>query len=380
MKFLRFLLFFALIIGLACLGLLVTGNQHIFKGFWAVYMHGHKSATIDDARFFDTRPVSADAPKPISPQTVENQVQLSSTLRKTLDSCQTVAFMVYKDGAPVYEEYWEGYSDTSHSNSFSMAKTVVTLLSQIAIQQGHFKSWDDKVSTYLPELEGAYRNELSLRHLSQMSAGLQWNESYSNPFDITAKAYYGNRVEQLLLEEVPVVNKPGEHFEYQSGATQLLALCLIRATGSTLSDYLSENLWTPLNATQNAYWHLDRKEGTELAYCCLNSNARDFARFGLLLMNNGRWNEKQIIDADFINEMCRPHLDKDYGMGIWVDYDDHVNPVYQMWGKDGQYVIAIPAKDLVIVKLSHKQLGKSHDRHTRDFHVIVDEVVKYFGV
>src|SRR5690606_35928062 len=120
-----------------------------------------------------------------------------------------------------YEEYWEDYSDTSHSNSFSMAKSIVTILTQIAIEQGYIKSWNEKVIDFLPELEGPYANDLELWHLSTMTAGLQWNEHYTNPFDITARAYYGNDIAELMYREVPVINEPGANYQYQSGAPQL---------------------------------------------------------------------------------------------------------------------------------------------------------------
>src|SRR5690606_18030201 len=108
------------------------------------------------------------------------------------------------------------------------------------------------------ELEGPYANDLELWHLSTMTAGLQWNEHYTNPFDITARAYYGNDIAELMYREVPVINEPGANYQYQSGAPQLLGLILAKATGKTVSEYASENLWTKIGAEHTAFWHLDK--------------------------------------------------------------------------------------------------------------------------
>ena len=186
MKFLRFLAVLLLILGLLVLGLFISGNQYLIKGAWATYLHGESTATIDDMRFFDTRTIQATNPKSWDKSSSFNEKELSGELREVLEKTRSVAFVVVKNGELAHEEYWDGYSDTSLSNSFSMAKSITTLLTQIAIQEGFITSWDDEVSKYLPELEGAYRNELKLIHLSTMTAGLQWDENYHNPFDITA--------------------------------------------------------------------------------------------------------------------------------------------------------------------------------------------------
>src|SRR5690606_10683600 len=201
-----------------------------------------------------------------------------------------------------------------------------TMLVQCAIQEGKIESWDQKVTDFFPEMKGAFASELTLRHLSTMTAGLDFNESYSNPFDITAKTYYGDDVCKLMQEKVGVVSKPGD-YEYQSGATQWLGMALSKATGKTLSDYASEKLWKPLGAEQTAYWHLDSKGGNELAFCCFNSNARDFARFGLLMLHQGYFNGKQILDSAFVAMATQPYAAPYYGHSFWID-DSFGTPVF----------------------------------------------------
>ncbi len=374
---LRFFAIILLILGILVLSLFLTGNQYLLKGVWATYLHGETSATINDARFFDTRNIAAGTPTEWQLAEDYNQRKLSDTLQATLEKTESVAFLIIKNDKIVIEKYWDGYSDTSHSNSFSMAKSITTMLVQIAIQKGLIDSWDDPVIKYLPGIQGPYRRDLKLKDLSMMAAGLQWDEGYSSPFGITAQAYYSSDVESLLYEKVPVVNQPGKEFNYQSGAPQLLGLVLSKATGKSVSEFASDELWKPLGASENAFWHLDRKNGNELTYCCFNSNALDFARFGKLLEHYGNWNGTQLLDSTFVATASSPGRVNHYGWSFWID-DRHLTKVYYMRGILGQYVIVIPEKDLVICRLGKERLPNIGN-HPADFKVIVEETLKYFG-
>jgi CubicO group peptidase (beta-lactamase class C family) len=377
MKFLKFLAALLLVIGLLVLGLFLSGNQYLLKGVYATYLHGETSATIDDARFFSTREIPARNPQPWPIAEQYNQQNLSETLSATLEESKSVAFLVVKDGALVHEQYWDGYGDTSRSNSFSMAKTITNILVQLAIQQKYIGSWDDRVADYLPELEGPFRDDLTLRHLGTMTAGLQWNEHYKNPFDITAKAYYGPDVRRLLLNEVPVVVRPGTKYEYQSGATELLGMVLEKAVDQSVSAFASRALWTPIGAEQTARWHLDSKGGMELTYCCFNSNARDFARLGQLFTHHGRWKGEPFVDSVFVRYATRPYAATHYGHSFWID-QTQLTPVFYFRGILGQYIIVLPEKDMVIVRLGKQELETVKDKHTRLEQTLVAEVLKYF--
>ncbi len=183
-----------------------------------------------------------------------------------------------------------------------------------------------------------------------MTAGLQWDEGYTSPLGITAQAYYGSDIENLLYEKVPVVNQPGGDFNYQSGASQLLGLVICKATGKSISQFASEELWQPLGASHNAYWHLDNKNGNELTYCCFKSHVRDFARFGKLLQHYGNWEGNQILDSAFVAKASSPGSTSYYGWSFWID-DSYLTKVYYM-RRIGQDVIVIPEKDLVICRLA----------------------------
>ncbi len=374
----RFLQGIILLILLACLGLWLSGNDYLFKGIWATYLHGEKSATINDARFFETRRIPAGEGQawPLSKE--YNQIPLSDSLKHYLEKSRSIAFLAIQSDSIISEHYWGFGSTSSHSNSFSMAKSISTMLAQIAVQKGAFASWDDPVTKYLPELSGPYADKLLLKHLANMTAGLDWNEHYTNPFDITARAYYGDDIEETILEHVKVSREPGTHYEYQSGATQALGLCLMQATGKSLAELASEWLWKPLGAEQPAFWHLDSEDGKELAYCCFNSNARDFARFGKLLLHHGQWKGQSLLDSSFVREATSPKLVDFYGRSFWLDHKSQPEKVFYMRGILGQYVIVVPERDLVIVRLGHERY-ENIDHHPKDFYVYLRESLKLFG-
>jgi CubicO group peptidase (beta-lactamase class C family) len=178
---LNILKWLAIVLLVAVAGLKLSGNGFLLKGLWATYLHGHVTASISDARFFDTRTVAAGTPQPWPLAPDHNKATLSPALRKSLEDTRTVAFLIVKDGQLKYEEYWDGYTDTSRTNSFSMAKSITTMLVQCAIQDGLVQGWDQPAMDFLPELKGEFAPELTLRHLCTMTAGLDFNEHYSNP-------------------------------------------------------------------------------------------------------------------------------------------------------------------------------------------------------
>ena len=375
--FFRFIVGLIAIVAILVLSLYLSGNEYLVKGVWATYLHGEKSATIGDAQFFDTRPVEAGTAQPWPVSSQYNQQELSASLKEMLENTRSVAYLVVKNDSIVYEQYWDGYSDTSHSNLFSSTKSIISMLAQCAIQDGYVESWDQPVSTFLPELKGDFSSELTFRHLSTMTAGLDFDEHYTDPFCITAQMYYTDDVWQLMVDKVPASEKPGRAFEYQSGATQILGMAIIKATGMSLSEYASKRLWKPLGAENSAYWHLDRKDGTEMAYCCFNTNARDFARFGKMMLHHGNFNGTQILDSSYYDLASEPYGVPFYGHGFWID-DDADTKIFYQRGILGQYCIVIPEENLVIVRMGHERIKEPGKQHPSDFTTYVEESRKLF--
>jgi len=199
-----------------------------------------------------------------------------------------------------------------------------------------------------------------------MSSGFDWDESYASLFSPTTKAYYGNNLEKMLLH-LKVINKPGLIFDYQSCNQLVLAYILEKVTGKTLSEYASEKLWKPLGAKMDALWSIDHKDGLEKAYCCFNTNARDFSRFGTLYLHNGKFNNRQIISEDYVKRSVEPANLKDaegnnsdcYGYSWWLT-DLNGEKVFYAQGILGQFIIVIPGKNIVAVRLGKKREPKDN--------------------
>ncbi len=347
------------------LGLIVTGNGYIFRGFQLTYLKGEATANIDDYVDFDNRTIRAGDALAWEKHPSFGQVALTPTLQNALDTDNTVAFAIIKDGKLVYENYWQGYDANSHTNSFSMAKTVTTMLYLKAVEDGYIASVNEPITTWLPEYaDNEYAQNCTLADLSAMTSGYDWTEDYYFPINPTAKSYYGyDLVKQMLNRDF--VAPCGGQFDYSSGDTQLLGIALTRALkphGYTISSYLEERFWQPLGMQNEGYWSLDGAENIEKVYCCLNASALDFAKFGQLLLNGGAWQGEQLLSKAHVEFMVTPNTDAFvkgdvpiYGHSVWTDRDSPI-PFYAMLGHLGQRVLVLPEENEIIVRLG-KQKG-----------------------
>ena len=361
--------------------LYVFDVDYLLKAVRVVYLHGKTTAYLDDYTHFDNRTIKKGTGQPWAIHKDYNKVKATQRLEETHKELGTVAYLIIKNDSIWHESYYDGYGKDSKSNSFSMAKTVVTAAMFKAIMEGKIKSADQKVSDYFPEFGKGLAAKLTVGDLSSMSTGLDWGEQYSSAFSITTRAYFGDHLEETMLN-VPVIKEPGKEFEYVSGATELLAMVITKATGETLSDYVSKKFWQPMGAENDALWQLDHPDGIEKAYCCIASNARDFARFGKLLKHDGKWNGQQILDSIAVTKMTNPRFAESpqYGYGVWLN-NYLGKKMYYLRGHLGQFVIVIPEDDIIIVRLGHtKGLQTTTDPHSNDFYVYVDEAYKMMGL
>ena len=371
-----------IILALGIIGIYVSGNGYIFNALKNTYMRGYNTAYIDDYKGFDNAVVKAGTPQPWGLHEKYNQLQLTDTLRKELEDFQTIGFGIFKDGKLLYEEYWDEHSDSSRTNSFSMAKSITTMLLGKAIEQGYIKGLDQQITDFIPEfLSDSLGRLATVGDLSSMRSGYDWTEAYYSPFNMTTEAYYGNHIEKQLLAR-HFSSQPGGHFKYLSANTQLLAIVLKRATGKDLAQYLSEEFWQPMGMESDALWSLSG--GIEKSFCCIYSNVRDYAKLGQLLLQKGNWNGVQLLDSAFVERMITPCYDafrpdepKKYGYSIWIDETYHP-AFYGMLGHLGQRILVVPDENMVIVRLGKTMdtVRSSKGSLDADTYVMVDEVVK----
>ena len=369
------------ILTLLCMLPAITGNTYLYKAVKLTFLKGKRTASINDYKYFNTRIVKADTHKPWSMSNKYNSIPLSKKLDSTLTVTKSIAFLVVKNDSIVLEYYWDGYNQDSYSNSFSMSKSIISSLIGIAIEEGAIQTVFDNINKYIPSFSSDIN--LTIKDLLTMTAELDWQESYYGPFSSTAKSYYGRDIENYLFN-VGVVESPSNKFQYQSGATQLLSMVLKNATGTNISEYASEKIWKPIRSKNDALWMLDSKNGNEIAYCCFNSNARDFARLGKLYLNNGKWDSVQIIHPDYVrvatssknlvNEKGNPV--NYYGYQWWL-INRHNMDIFYASGLHGQYIINIPEKNMIIVRLGHSN-GEKKDPHRPSMLNYIDETLKMF--
>ncbi len=362
LKWLKRIGWFVLILFLSVnIFILLSGRFYLYKGIYYTYLQGETSPTIYDLNKFYNATVKAPAKsEPWDFKLLKNEVLDKDDL-KYMETWRTSSFLVVKNNQVIYEHYWDEHHPETVSNSFSAAKTVVSILIGIAHEEGAIKSLDEPVYKYIPEFTGKGKEKITIRHLLAMASGLDWTESGKNPLSENAESYYGWDLRGLVTRQ-HVERAPGQEFIYQSGNSQLLAFILEKATGKDLSQYASEKLWQPIGAESDAFWSLDKKSGDEKAFCCLYSTTRDFARIGKVLANHGKWKDKQVIPTSYFEEMVKnPVMTTEegvpntrYGLHIWT-YVSNGHPVYYCRGIKGQYIIAIPDEQLIVVRTGHKR-------------------------
>jgi CubicO group peptidase (beta-lactamase class C family) len=280
-----------------------------------------------------------------------------------LQSNDTTAFLIIKNDSIVFERYYNGGSQSSPSLSFSMAKSFLSILIGCAIDDGYIKSVDQPVIDFVPELAENGFERVSIKHLLQMTSGMDYTEN-DNPFGIHPRFYYTTHLESEILK-LKLKEEPGQQYTYKSGENALLALILTRALRTkTITAYMQERLWEPLGMEYNGVWSIDHEgDGLEKTWCCLSATARDFAKFGRLYLNNGNWNGKQIVSQSWVEQSTK--IDTSEGSAWNYQYQwwlvSKESNVYMAIGHLEQYLYINPAKQLIIVRL-----GKSSGNLNRE--------------
>lgn len=334
--------------------LFVSGYGYIFTSIERTYLAGNVTANINDHREFNTNVISTSTPIALEKHPDFDKSELPSSFKAELENSKTAAFLVLQDGKILSESYFGNYNDRSKTNSFSMAKTVTTILLGIAIKEGYVRDLDQPISDFLPEFKNdPIGNTVTVGQLSLMNSGYDWDEQYYSPFSPTVELYYGSNVSDFLLNRT-FTEPAGSFWEYSSASTELLGLFLLRAlqkpnAAQSLSGYLSEKIWQPMNMNDDALWHTDN-EGMELVYCCISTNARNYAKLGLLMQNKGKWGDQQIVPASFVEQMTQPNGQPYYGLSTWLGM--HKSPAhYWFSGHLGQFIINVPEHNITIVRL-----------------------------
>lgn len=310
------------------------------------------------------------------------------TIDDYLSRHPTTGLLIAKDSTILFERYQYGRRDTDRLLSNSMVKTMVAMLVGIALKEGKIRSIDDLAQDYVPDMKDSAYGQTSLRALLTMSSGIAFSETYDGKDDA---ASFGRDLRRSdlpnaanLLRRYNTRSAPPEtKFAYAGSQTETLGLVLTAATGKRLSDYLSEKIWKPMGAEDEASWTVDG-HNQEQAYCCLSARLRDYARFGLVLANDGGGviPESWVIEATTAPEgsFRAPRVATPfYGYGYQTWIIPAKRRMFAMLGTNGQAIFVDPASKLVLVHTAVR-LKPSKDPAARELVALWFGLVKELGV
>ena len=279
-----------------------------------------------------------------------------------LEHQRATGLLILKDGQVVVERYRYGREPGARFLSFSMAKSVTSLLVGIAQAKGFIASLDDPAEKYAPALAGTPYGATHLRHLLTMTSGLQFSERYDGNDDVTRLAVAFMQSPRGAMEVLQTITQrnapPGERFAYASSETEVLGYVLRGATGQSLAALTQAWLWQPMGAEHEAFWRTGG-DGQEGAFAFFNASLRDWGRLGLLLADNGRVGEHQVVPRDYLmdatDEYRQSHALRPgrsipyYGYGYQFWLLPFKERTFLMRGVHGQHLFVQPASGLVMV-------------------------------
>ncbi len=328
--------------------------------FWT---QAQKEAGFQDmeAAFPFHRVQHADKPLPLPPgaplKLSFTQNGKTTPLADFFAAQKTSGLLVIQNGRVRFETYALGFGPDKRWTSFSVAKSFTSTLVGAAIRDGHIKSLDDPVVTYIPGLKGSAYEGVSVRQLLTMTSGVKWNEDYTDPKSDVARLFFvtpdpGVDATVSYMRKLPREAAPGSKWLYKTGETNLIGVLVTSATHKSLAEYLTEKIWRPFGMEGDAVWMIDER-GQEAGGCCISVSLRDYARMGLFVMGGGVAGGKSVVPDGWFDAAIHKQADigepgHGYGYQWWTNDDG----TYDARGIFGQIIHIDPARKLVVVVTS----------------------------
>jgi CubicO group peptidase (beta-lactamase class C family) len=301
-----------------------------------------------------------------------------------MDRNSVAGLLVVKDGQLVLERYGLGLRPSDRWSTMSTVKSMTAMLVGAAVQDGALNSIDDKVSHYLPQLEGSGYAHVTVRHLLTMSSGVEWSEVYTDK-NSDVNRYSKSLADKVpggvldILRRLPTANEPGTVWRYNTGDTYLLGAMLSAATGQTLADYMSERIWQPCGMEFDAYYTLESDDGQEIGGSRAGMALRDIGRFAMFVLDDGVIDGKRVLPEGWVDIATKRafELPKEfqspsrtalgltgYGFSWWLTDDGAIMAM----GHSGQRIYIDRAKRLIVVNLAAypEPAFASSSEHNRD--------------
>jgi CubicO group peptidase (beta-lactamase class C family) len=292
------------------------------------------------------------------------------TIQDYINKYKVGGLIILRNGKILHEEYNFGNNQESRWISFSVTKSVTSMLLGAAIKDGFIKNVEEPVVTYLPHLIDSSYKDVTIKQVLHMSSGIKWNEDYTDPYSDVSLASGLNSLELYsYLNKLRKSSNPGEKFNYNTGETNLIGGIVRSAIGNNLSTYLEQKIWKPFGMEHDAYWVLDNNYSLELGGCCINATLRDYSRIGLFAMNKGITREGiAVLPNNWIDESTNPSNNLEYyGYQWWLD-----GPEYESFYADGifgQFIWIDPSSKIVVAMQSVWDSAASQESmdHRRNF-------------
>ena len=292
------------------------------------------------------------------------------TIQDYINKFKVGGLIILRNGKILHEEYNFGNNQESRWISFSVTKSVTSMLLGAAIKDGFIKNVEESVVTYLPHLIDSSYKDVTIKQVLHMSSGIKWNEDYTDPYSDVSLASGLNSLELYsYLNKLGKSSNPGEKFNYNTGEANLIGGIVRSAIGNNLSTYLEQKIWKPFGMEHDAYWVLDNNYSLELGGCCINATLRDYSRIGLFAMNKGITREGiAVLPTNWIDESTNPSNNlKYYGYQWWLD-----GPEYESFYADGifgQFIWIDPSSKIVVAMQSVWDSAASQESmdHRRNF-------------
>ena len=280
-------------------------------------------------------------------------LQLTLDVEAYMAGQRSAALLIVHDGKLRLERYGLGFDSHGRWTSFSVAKSITSTLVGAALRDGAIRSMDDKVSEYIPQMKGSAYDDVSIRQLLTMTSGVRWNEDYADPNADVAR-FNNHQPEEGIdalvsyMRRLPREVEAGTRWHYSTGETNLVGVLVGNAIKRPLADYLSEKIWAPAGMEQKATWILSRT-GREISGCCIQAATRDFARFGLFILNGARVDGQSIVPEGWLEQATTERTGTDkptrgYGYQWWTYADGS----FAARGIFGQGIFIDPKRRIVI--------------------------------
>jgi CubicO group peptidase (beta-lactamase class C family) len=363
----------------------IGGVRELYDGRLYPDVQVNTARNID--RLFPTRTVPHAAPRPLPADTVSMgdfrfaYGDETYDLYDVLSLNRVAGILIVKDGVIRFERYLLGNTPTTRWMSMSVVKSVTATLIGAAIHDGHIGSIDDPIVDYLPQFEGSAYDGVTVRHLLQMSSGVAWNETYTDPGSDRRQMLEAQIAQEPgaildLMASLPRAAPPGTRWNYSTGETHIAGALLHAAVGKPLAAYLSEKIWMPAGMEADANWWLEAPGGLEVGGSGLSARLRDYARFGLFLLADGVIDGQRVLPEGFLVAATTPKTlggnTIDYGYMFWPLHGKS----YAAIGIFGQFVFVDPESDLVVAMWSAQP--KPTDRHGVDEYAFLEALSRYF--